>query len=78
MQKIVRLPEDLISKIAAGEVIERPAYAVKELIENCIDAGASSITIHLEESGLRRIQVIDNGEGMSKEDLQLCFFTPYY
>lgn len=73
MRKIYSLSESLISKISAGEVIERPAYVVKELVENAIDAGADVITIHIEESGLRRITVIDNGEGMSKEDLQECF-----
>lgn len=75
MQKIKKLSLEIVSKIAAGEVIERPAYAVKELIENAIDAGATVITIHIEQSGLRRIQVIDNGEGMSKEDLQLSFLA---
>jgi DNA mismatch repair protein MutL len=73
MQKIVKLPVDVIAKIAAGEVIERPAYAVKELIENAIDAHANSITITIEESGLRRIQVSDDGEGMSKEDVEIAF-----
>lgn len=73
MNKIHILPQTLRSKIAAGEVIERPAYAVKELIENAIDAGADTITIHIEDAGLKKITVIDNGEGMSKEDLALCF-----
>lgn len=73
MRKIQTLPPDVIAKIAAGEVIERPVYAVKELVENALDAGATSIAIHIEESGLRRITVIDNGEGMSKADLQECF-----
>ena len=73
MNKIRLLSQNIISKIAAGEVIERPVYAVKELIENSIDAGATSITIHIEESGLKKITVIDNGEGMSREDLQQCF-----
>lgn len=70
MSKIIQLPEQLISKIAAGEVIERPVYAVKELIENAIDAQATSIIIHIEQAGLRTITVIDDGEGMSPEDLQ--------
>lgn len=73
MTKIFQLPESVVSKISAGEVIERPAYAVKELIENSIDAGASVIEIHIEEAGLRRIIVQDNGEGMSREDLELSF-----
>ena len=67
------LPQSIVSKIAAGEVIERPVYAVKELIENAIDAQATSITIHIEESGFKTITVIDNGHGMSPEDLQECF-----
>ena len=58
MRKIFPLPAEIISKIAAGEVIERPVYAVKELIENAIDANASEITIQVEESGLKRITVI--------------------
>lgn len=70
MKKIHKLSPLLISKIAAGEVVERPAYAVKELIENAIDAKASDITIYIEEAGLKKIQVIDNGEGMSEEDVQ--------
>ena len=73
MQKIHILSQQVIAKIAAGEVIERPVYAVKELVENAIDAQADSIAIHIEESGLRRITVVDNGEGMSKEDLKECF-----
>lgn len=73
MSKIIQLPESVISKISAGEVIERPAYAVKELIENSIDAGATVIEISVEEAGLRRIIVQDNGEGMSREDLEMSF-----
>src|SRR5262245_56337147 len=73
MRKIHELPEYIVAKIAAGEVIERPAYAVKELIENAIDAGATTITINIEEAGLRMIQIIDNGDGMSREDLEICF-----
>jgi len=73
MSKIVKLPPDVVSKIAAGEVIERPSFAVKELIENSIDASATAITITIEESGLRRIQIIDNGEGMSRKDLEIAF-----
>lgn len=69
MEKIVKLPDEVISKIAAGEVIERPAYAVKELVENALDAGAKNIIIEIEDSGLKKIAVYDDGEGMSKIDL---------
>lgn len=73
MRKIFPLPQQIISKIAAGEVIERPVYAVKELIENSLDAEANSIAIAIEDGGLKLISVIDNGEGMSEEDLRECF-----
>lgn len=73
MSTIKELPQLLIAQIAAGEVIERPAYALKELLENSLDAGASQITIELEESGLHKLAVHDNGEGMSREDLELSF-----
>ena len=65
------LPEHVVNKIAAGEVIERPASVVKELIENSIDAGADEIEIEVKEGGRRLIRVSDNGCGMSKEDLLL-------
>ena len=70
MSKIVLLPEDLINKIAAGEVIERPASVIKELLENSLDAGASRITVEVEDSGKKRIKISDNGEGMSPEDAE--------
>lgn len=73
MSKIKQLSEHIISKIAAGEVIERPAYAVKELIDNAVDAKADSIAIQIEDAGLEKIVVIDNGEGMSREDIKECF-----
>lgn len=73
MAKIYQLSPKIIAKIAAGEIIERPAYAVKELLDNAIDAGANNIEIEIEQSGLKKIKVTDNGEGMTKEDLLQSF-----
>ena len=71
--KIVVLPESLSSKIAAGEVVERPASILKELMENALDAGAVDITVELEKGGCGAIKVIDNGEGMKSVDVPLAF-----
>jgi DNA mismatch repair protein MutL len=73
MPKITQLSPHEAQKIAAGEVVERPANVVKELLENSLDAGATAITIHIEEAGKKLIQVIDNGSGMDYEDARLCF-----
>ena len=67
------LPDALISQIAAGEVVERPASCVKELVENSVDSGATAIAIEIEEGGLRKIRVVDNGCGMGREDARLAF-----
>lgn len=70
---IQRLPPHVIRQIAAGEVIDRPYSVVKELIENALDAGATRLEIELEKSGLESIKVIDNGSGISTQDLPLVF-----
>ena len=73
MGNINKLSQHLVNKIAAGEVIERPASVVKELVENSIDAGATRIDIVIEEGGKKLIQVTDNGKGMTAEDVPLAF-----
>ncbi|HVW99017.1 MAG TPA: DNA mismatch repair endonuclease MutL [Candidatus Babeliaceae bacterium] len=72
MSRIKQLAPEEIQKIAAGEVIERPANVVKELIENSLDAGADSLTLYIEEGGKKLIRIIDNGHGMSKPDAHAC------
>ena len=69
---IRRLPEHLVNRIAAGEVVERPASALKELVENAIDAGASRISISLSEGGLSFIDVVDDGCGMAPDEIALA------
>ncbi|WP_075341972.1 DNA mismatch repair endonuclease MutL [Tenacibaculum agarivorans] len=74
MSDIIQLlPDHVANQIAAGEVVQRPASVVKELLENSIDAGATSITLLLKDAGKTLIQVIDNGKGMSVTDARLCF-----
>jgi len=74
MSDIIQLlPDHVANQIAAGEVVQRPASVVKELLENAIDAGATSITLLLKNSGKNLVQVIDNGKGMSATDARLCF-----
>ena len=66
------LPGNIANMIAAGEVVQRPASVVKELVENAVDAGADQITVIIKDSGRTLIQVIDNGKGMTPDDAVLC------
>jgi DNA mismatch repair protein MutL len=72
LSRIRLLPETTVNRIAAGEVIERPAAAAKELVENALDAGATRIAVCLEGGGIDRLEVTDNGAGMTAEELALC------
>ncbi|MDC1235403.1 DNA mismatch repair endonuclease MutL, partial [Flavobacteriaceae bacterium] len=72
-QIIKRLEAHVANQIAAGEVVQRPASLVKELLENAVDAGATEIALHIKEGGKLLVQVIDNGVGMSAQDAVMCF-----
>lgn len=71
--KITLLPDNIANQIAAGEVIQRPASAVKELLENAVDAGATQIQLIINDAGKSLVQVVDNGSGMSETDARMCF-----
>lgn len=73
MGKIRKLDEQLSNLIAAGEVVERPASVVKELVENAVDANSTTVEIHLEEAGLSSIRILDNGDGIAEDDCLLAF-----
>ena len=74
MSDIIKLlPESIANQIAAGEVVQRPASVVKELIENAIDAGADEVTLIVKDAGKSLVQVIDNGEGMTETDARMSF-----
>ena len=67
------LPDHIANQIAAGEVIQRPASVVKELVENALDAGATTIQVNIKDAGKTLVQVIDDGKGMSETDARMAF-----
>ena len=76
MSHIIELPEVLANQIAAGEVIERPASVVKELVENAIDAGSSQIIIEMRKQVSRKIQITDNGHGIAHDEVEFSPASP--
>ena len=77
MNEIVLLSQDTIDKIAAGEVVERPASVVKELVENAVDAGANAVTVEIRDGGTSLVRITDNGCGIPK-DLRKHVFEPFF
>lgn len=73
MRSIEKLSPDVIGKIAAGEVVERPAAAIKEMVENSMDAGASAVTVEIRDGGISYIRVADNGSGIPQKDIRMAF-----
>ena len=73
MDIIQLLPDHVANQIAAGEVIQRPASAIKEMLDNALDAGSTEIKAFIKDAGKTLLQVVDNGSGMSKKDLEMCF-----
>jgi DNA mismatch repair protein MutL len=79
MSDIIQLlPDHVANQIAAGEVVQRPASIVKELLENAIDAGATKIELIVEEAGRNLVRVVDNGSGMSETDARMAFETCHF
>lgn len=73
MDIIHLLPDSVANQIAAGEVVQRPASVIKELMENAVDAGASTVDVLVVDAGRTSIQVIDDGKGMSEQDARMAF-----